>query len=89
MIGMHIRFTGFLKASTPEVVFDINKKTLKRLIIIEKICVKLIFDRCVGLDWVDYCKLEATYTTNYEHNMIEVEKEDLKAKAKQLRNKKQ
>lgn len=88
-IGIHIGPTGFLQAGAPEVVFDTNRRILEGLVIIEKICAKLIFGRCVGLDWGDYHKLEAAHTANHEYNMIEAEKGDSKAKTKRLKNEKQ
>lgn len=88
-IGIYIEPTGFLKAGTPEVVFDTNRKILEGLVIIEEICAKLIFGRCIGLDWGDLYKLEAIYTANHKHNMIKTEKKDSKTKAKQLKNVKQ
>lgn len=81
-IGMHIRPTGFLKVRAPEVVFDISKKIPERLVIVEEICAKLIFSRCVDLDLCDYCKFKAAHTAKHENNIIEVEEENLKAKAK-------
>lgn len=49
-IDMHIRLTEFLKADVPKIMFDIDKKVLKKLVIIKKICAKLIFDKCVSLN---------------------------------------
>lgn len=88
-IGIHIGPTGFLETGVPEVVFDTNRRILEGLVIIEKICTKLVFGRYISLDWDDYQELEATYTANYKYNMIKAKKENLKAKAKQLENKKQ
>lgn len=69
-------------------IFDIDRKILERLVIIQKICAKLIIGRCVGLDWGNYCKLGAACIANYKYNIIEVEEENLKAKIKQVKNKK-
>lgn len=49
-ISIHIRLNEFLKASVPEMIFDIDKKILEGLVIIEEIRAKLIFSRCIGLD---------------------------------------
>ena len=49
-IGIYIGPTEFLESGTPEVVFDIDKKILERLVIVEKICAKLIFGRYISLD---------------------------------------
>ena len=87
IIGMHIGPTGFLEVGMPEIVFDIDKKILEELVIIKEIFTKLIFGRCVGLNWDDHCKLETAYSANYEHNMIEAKEEDPKAKTKQFKNK--
>lgn len=87
-IGIHIGSTGFLEADAPKVMFDIDGKILEELVIIEGICAKLIFGKCVGLDWDDHRKLEAACTTNHKNNMIEAKEEDLKTKIKRLKNKK-
>lgn len=47
-IGMYIRLTRFWEAGRLEVVFDIDRKFLKELVIIEGIFAKLIFGKCVG-----------------------------------------
>lgn len=78
-----------MEASTLKVVFNTNKMILEKLIIVEEICVKLIFSRCVGLNWGDYYGLKVTYTANHKYNMIEVEEKNPNTKAKQLKNKKQ
>lgn len=88
-IGIHIRSTRFLEANVFKIMFDIDKKILEKLVIIEKICAKLIFGRCVGLNWGNYCKLKAICTANHKNNMIEAEEKNPKAKAKQFKNKKQ
>lgn len=88
IIGMHIKQTRFLKPGAPEVVFDTDKRILDGLVIVEGIYAKLIFGRYLGLDWGDYCKLEAACTANHKYNMIEVEEGDPKTKTKQLKNKK-
>lgn len=44
-IGINIGQTGFFKASVSKVVFDKDRRILKGLVIIEKICAKLIFDK--------------------------------------------
>ena len=49
-IGIHIGSTGFLEADVPEMVFNIDGKIVKRLVIVEGVCAKLIFSRCVGLN---------------------------------------
>lgn len=76
---MRIEQTEFLKAGVPKVVFDIDGKILKRLIIIKNFA-KLIFGRCIGLDWNNNCKLEAICIVNNKNNIIKAEKEDLKSK---------
>lgn len=86
---MHIRPSRFLKASMLEKVLDINKKILEELVIVKKICAKLIFGRCVSLDWGDHCKFKAACTLNHKNNMIEIKKKDLKAKFKPFKSKKQ
>lgn len=53
-IGMHIGPSGFLKADVLEVMFNIDKTIPKELIIVEKICAKLVVSRCINLDWSDY-----------------------------------
>lgn len=81
-IGMHIKPIRFLKFGAPKVIFDIDGKILERLIIIEEIYTKLIFNRYISLNWGDYCKFEAAYTINYKNNMIEAKKKNFKTKAK-------
>lgn len=88
IIILHIEPTKFLKAGMPEMIFYINTKILEELIIIEKICTKLIFSGCVSLNYDDYCKLKVASIANYKYNIIEIEKKDPKAKFKQLKNKK-
>lgn len=86
---MYIRLTGFLETGVPEVVFDTNRRILEGLVIVERICAKLIFGRCISLDWDDHRELKAAYTANYKHNMIKAKKENLKARAKRIKNEKQ
>lgn len=70
-------------------VFDTDGKISKGLVIVEKIRAKLIFNRCIGLDWCDHSKLEAACTANHKDNIIEAEEEDLKTKTKRFKNEKQ
>lgn len=86
---MNIRPTRFLETGASEIIFEIDKKILKKLVIIKKIWIKLIFRRYISLDQGNLCKFKAIYTANDKNNMIKVEKKDLKAKAKQFINKKQ
>lgn len=88
IIDMHIRQTRFLETIISEVVFYIDEKILEKLVIIEKMYAKIIFSRCIGLDKGDDYNIKATCIANHKDNMIEVEEENLKAKAKQLKNKK-
>lgn len=69
---MHIGPNRFLKTGISEIVFDIDKKILKRLIIIEKIYAKLIFCRCVSVNWGNPCKLKAIYIANHKDNIIKI-----------------
>lgn len=55
-IGQQIKPTRFLKASLFKIVLDIDEKILKKLVVIEKICAKLIFTRFIDLDWSDHYK---------------------------------
>ena len=49
----------------------------------------LIFCSCVGLDWGNRQELEAACVANNENNLIEeVDLDDLKAAAKQLKREK-
>lgn len=81
-IDIYIGLTGFLETIVPEVMFDTNGRILEGLVIIEEICTKLNFGRYISLDWRDHCKLEAVYTANHKDSIIELKKEDPKAKAK-------
>lgn len=80
---MHIGPTRFLKVGVTKITFDIVRKILEGLVIVEGSCVKLIFGKCVNLDWGNYSKFEAVCITNHKNNMIKVEKKDEKAKAKE------
>lgn len=73
-IGIHIKSTRFLEVGVSEMVFNTDRKILEELVIIEKICTKLIFGRCVSLDWDNYCKLKAACIANHKNNMIEAKK---------------
>lgn len=88
IIILHIGPTKFLEAGMPEIIFYTNAKILEELVIVEKICAKLIFSRCVSLNYGDHCKPKVASNANYKHNIIEMEKKNLKAKFKQLKNKK-
>lgn len=86
---MHIGPTRFLKADALEIVFDIDRKFLEQLVIVEKICAKLIFSIYICLKWIDYGKFETSHIVNHKNNMFEAQEKNLKVKAKQLKNKKQ
>lgn len=49
-MDVHIRPTRFFKTSMPEMMFETDRKILEKLVIIEKICIKLIFGRYISLD---------------------------------------
>lgn len=66
IIDTSIRLTGFSKSNLPELVFDIDKKILKKLVIIEKICKKLLFSLKIRLDWTNHSQFKATYNVNYK-----------------------
>lgn len=89
IIGIYIKLTGFLKASAFMIVFDIDKKILEKLVIIQNIYTELLFSKYISLYKSDYYKFEVVYTANYKNNIITIEKKDPKAKAKQLKNKNQ
>lgn len=49
-ISMHIGLIGFLEADVLEVMFNIDKRIPEGLVIVEKICAKLVFGRYIDLD---------------------------------------
>lgn len=69
-------------------VFDKDEKILKELVIIKKICIKLLFGRSVSLNKSNHCELKTAYIVNHKYNIIKIKEENIKAKAKQLKNKK-
>ena len=48
-IGIYIRLNWFLKISMAKLIFNIDRKILKRLVIIKKISIKLIFSKYIDL----------------------------------------
>lgn len=57
------------------------------MVIIEKICLKLIITKLVGLNRYDYYKLKFNYIAKHKNKIIKIENNDFKAKTKQLKNK--
>lgn len=47
---MYIKLTRFLEVNALKIMFDIDKKILEKLVIIKKICAKLIFSKYISLD---------------------------------------
>lgn len=50
MIDIYIKLTKFLNTNILEILYDLNKKIKKRLVIIKRICKRLIFNSYVSLD---------------------------------------
>lgn len=68
-------------------MFNINKKILKKLIIIEEFYIKLIFSRYINLNYGNYYKFKVIYIANYKNNIIKLKKKNLKIKVKQFKKK--
>lgn len=65
-----------------KIIFDIDKKILKKLVIIKKFYIKLIFGKYINLQQNNYYKLNAIYIANNKYNMIKTEEKNLKSKVK-------
>lgn len=64
-------------------MFILNRKILKRWVIIKRICIKEIFYNCINLNLDYYQQFETIYITNNKNNPIKINlKDDLKAKIK-------
>lgn len=88
-IDIYIKPTEFLKAGIFVIIFDTNRRILKKLVIIQNIYTELLFSKYISLYKSNYYKFEVVYTANHENNISTIEKKDSKTKVKQLKNKKQ
>lgn len=50
MIDIYIKLTRFLNANILEILYNLNKKIKKRLVIIKRICKRLIFNSYISLN---------------------------------------
>lgn len=60
-IRKNIKLIEFFEAFITEIIFVIDKKALKKLVINKKIYVKLIFYKYISLNWGNYYKFKAFY----------------------------
>lgn len=72
--SIYIQLTKFLKVDILKILFNIDRKILKKIVVIKKIWTNLIFSKCIRLNWCNYCQFKAIYTSNHKDNMIKAEK---------------
>lgn len=59
-------------------LFNKNKQIYKKLVIVIKIHVKLIFRKYFSLNQDEYCKFEAIDMANHKNNIIKAMKKNFK-----------